>query len=84
MSDRYGLDLAVLTRPELDMLISETEHAVDRAHIALRLAPMIEEQLIGACGVAQDCHALMMDCYDESMLRLGAEFDRMLGGDGGI
>jgi hypothetical protein len=75
--------LADLTRPELDALIAEVEHAERKAHIALSNCPLDHAKLAGACGVAQDVMALMMDCYDESMLRWAAEFDRILdlGGD---
>jgi hypothetical protein len=83
MSTTY---LAPLERAELDELTRLTEHAHDVAHIALRCAPLGDPVgLAAACGVAQDCMALLMDCYDQSCLLWAAEFDRLydLGGDNG-
>ena len=69
--------LAPLSRTELDVLTADIEHGHDKAHIALRCAPIGDPaRLAEACGVAQDCMSLLMDCYDESMRRLAAEFDR--------
>jgi hypothetical protein len=76
--------LAALTRTELDTLTADIEHGHDKAHIALRNAPIGDPvRLAAACGVAQDCMSLLMDCYDESILRVAEEFDRVweLGGD---
>lgn len=72
--------LAALERPELDELTRTIEHAHDVAHIALRCAPLDSERLAAACGVAQDCDGVLHDCYDESLLRLAAEFDRACDG----
>jgi hypothetical protein len=71
----------MLTRPELDTLIAEMEHAERKSHIALVNAPLRHDALAGACGVAQDCVSLLLDCYDASMLMYAAEMDRMLGND---
>ena len=68
--------LAPLSRTELDVLTADIEHAYRVAHIALVNAPLRQDALIEACGVAQDVMGVMMDCYDESMRRLAAEFDR--------
>jgi hypothetical protein len=75
--------LAGLDRAELDEWILKAEHAYRKARVAVEQAPLTREALADACGVAQDCHAWVIDCYDASMLLLAAELDRIsdLGGD---
>jgi hypothetical protein len=65
--------LAALTRPELDVLLFECEHAVAKAHIALAVAPLEEqEKVYRAAGVAVDVTYMYMDALDESIRRLWA------------
>jgi hypothetical protein len=73
MSTAY---LEALSRTELDTLTADIEHGYRKAHIALSVAPLRPEALAAACGVAQDCMALMDDCYEESMLRLTADMEQ--------
>lgn len=80
MSAAYLIEL---DRAMTDELIARAEHAYRKAHIALVNAPLRQDALTAACGVAQDCMALQMDAYEHSMLLMAAEFDRVfdLGGD---
>jgi hypothetical protein len=65
--------LAALTRPELDTLLAECEHAEAKAHIALAVAPLDRpESVYSAAGVAVDVTRLWMDALDESIGRLWA------------
>lgn len=82
MSAAY-LIAAGVTQPELNELIATVEHAHDKAHIALRMAPRNPDALADACGVAQDVMCLLHDAYDASMLLMAAEMERLpdLGGD---
>jgi hypothetical protein len=75
--------LAPLDRGELDDWILKAEHAYRKARVAVEQAPLTREALDDACGVAQDCHVWLMDCYDASYVLLAAEMDRIcdLGGD---
>jgi hypothetical protein len=76
MSTAY---LAPLSRTELDVLTADIEHGYRKAHIALTVAPLRPEALAAACGVAQDCMALMDDCYEESILRRVADMEAAAG-----
>jgi hypothetical protein len=75
--------LAPLDRGELDELMHLMEHGIRTAQTAVARAPLEHRALEDACGVAQDCSALLNDCYDASMVLLAAVFDRIfdLGGD---
>jgi hypothetical protein len=65
--------LAALTRPELDTLLAECEHAVAKAHIALTVAPLERPgSVYWAAGVSVDVTCLYMDALDESIGRLWA------------
>jgi hypothetical protein len=59
-----------LTRPELDSLLADAEHAYVKAHIALTVAPLDNQLAIeGAAAVAGDCLALWDDALNESISR---------------
>jgi hypothetical protein len=75
--------LAGLNRGELDELMHMMEHGTRVAQTVVAHAPLNQRSLEAACGVAQDCHALLMDIYDMSGVLWAAEFDRRfdLGGD---
>jgi hypothetical protein len=75
--------LAGLDRAELDELMHLMEHGTRVAQTVVAHAPLEHRALEDACGVAQDCRALLSDCYDASMVLLAAEMDRIcdLGGD---
>jgi hypothetical protein len=75
--------LAGLDRAQLDELIRLMEHGTRTSQVVVALAPLDQRALEKACGVAQDCSALLNDCYDASMVLWAAEFDRIfdLGGD---
>jgi hypothetical protein len=64
--------LADLSRPELDTLITELEHAERIAHIALVNAPLQAERIADAAGVAQDVMCLYTEALHESMRRMDA------------
>ena len=62
--------LEPLTRPELDELLRTAEKAYTVAHIALANAPLGDERIAEAAGVAQDCLNMWQDALDESIWRL--------------
>jgi hypothetical protein len=62
--------LAPLTRPELDALLADSEHAFTKAHIALAACPLDPETVQGFAGVAQDCLSMWQLALDESIQRL--------------
>jgi hypothetical protein len=64
--------LADLTRPELDALLAESEHAYSKSHIALANCPLRPEAVADAAGVAQDCLCLWSAALDESCGRWAA------------
>jgi hypothetical protein len=69
--------LAPLTRPELDTLITEMEHAEMVAHIALVNAPLLPAGLVyDAAGVSADIMCVYLEALDESMRRYAAEVAR--------
>lgn len=62
--------LAPLTRPELDALLADAEHANCKAQIALSNAPLDNRLFIySLAGVAADCLAMWQDALDESIWR---------------
>jgi hypothetical protein len=62
--------LADLTRPELDALLADAEHADRKAHIALSVAPLGSPGAVyAAAGLAADCLGLWMEALDESLAR---------------
>jgi hypothetical protein len=65
--------LAPLTRPELDQLISELEHAERVAHIALVNAPLDQHKVYGAAGVAADIMCIYQEALGESLRRMASE-----------
>jgi hypothetical protein len=66
---RAGL-LGALTRPELDALLAEAEHANQKAQIALTCHPLTDPAgIYGVAGVAADDLALWQDALDESIRR---------------
>jgi hypothetical protein len=75
--------LAPLTRPELDTLTREAEHAEAKAMLVFRMVPLDHPASIArlhdAAGVAQDCRAWVTDCYEASFALSAAEMDRVFG-----
>jgi hypothetical protein len=62
--------LAPLTRPELDALLADSEHAGQKAQIALACADLNQPgKVYAAAGVAVDCLGMWMDALDESIRR---------------
>lgn len=62
--------LAPLTRPELDALLADAEHAYTKAHVALAACPLDPELVAGQAGVAQECLCMWQMALDESIWRL--------------
>lgn len=61
--------LAPLTRAELDALLADAEHAYVKSQVAVSCAPLDENVIYAAAGVAADDLALWMDALDESIYR---------------
>jgi hypothetical protein len=61
--------LRPLTRPELDALMADMEHANLQAVVALSSCPLEPSELESRCGVAQDALTLWQEALDESMWR---------------
>jgi hypothetical protein len=69
LGERPGY-LHSLTRPELDALLGDAEHAYTVAHVRLADCPLEMEMVTGAAAVAQDCLSLWNDALHESIWRL--------------
>ena len=62
--------LAPLTRPELDALLADAEHAYTKSYIAVSNAPLDNQNyMYELAGVSADCLRLWMDALDESIYR---------------
>ena len=59
-----------LSRPELDCLLADAEHAYVKSQVALSAAPLDHEKVYAAAGVAADCLGMWQDALDESIHRM--------------